>query len=210
MADFFNACFGAFFGAACAFLFAYIERLKTQEKKEHDSLIEVQYSLGFMLNSVEHIWRQHLRAEESNPNRHGALPSLNFPDHQLTIDHKGIMFIAGQGAAPLVQDLFMAEKAFLNALDAMRQRNRAHEELEFHPTTKLLAFDASTGKADINPHPFLLNRLKLTTDSVYRTVPRASELLKKALTDVIHFTRSKYPGMGVLVLEDDESTITSP
>ena len=170
--EFFSALMGAFFGALMAYLFAHrLERARTLQD-QHAAGLDSQRVFLFQRNILENIV-DFLNKHKEKEHRETEMPSLFQPFSTESIDFKSLIFLLPSENANIVQEIYLAEQAYKNAVDIVKFRNRLKDNLLLSPTKKIKTIDEEKRTTVIEEDKIKLLILKDVTDSMFSTVDNA-------------------------------------
>ena len=101
------------------------------------------------------------------------MPSVLLPFSTESIYFKSLIFLLPSENANIVQEIYLAEQAYKNAVDIVKFRNRLKDNLLLSPTKKIKTIDEEKRTTVIEEDKIKLLNLKDVTDSMFSTVDDA-------------------------------------
>ena len=176
-----SAAAGGFFGSGSAFLLEWLRRKKEDRTQKYEDLFKTQYILITQHNSLLVLKQHYLDIHRNDPDRFLKLvPIVNNPS-PLRVDIAKLAFLANESAATTLNDIYIAESCYGNALAALEMRNQKLQELMNDPTVQVEDFDFETGRGRIAANPRKVRVIKGLTDGLYDSLDDAEAKYAKLI-----------------------------
>jgi hypothetical protein len=157
------------------------KRLKAD--KEYAAIIRAQHALLFMAENLTDLRNQKLDAHKDQPDRHIRMTALFMTEKHVSIDLDSLSFLFRPKMRELIARCFFAERSYLSALDALRDRNTAWTAITNQPGA-VSDINPSTGVGTLTISNDQARQLKTLTDLLYRAVEIGESLNKEAAADL--------------------------
>ena len=177
------ALVGAFVGAGAAFWLQMRREKQLKADKEYAAIIKAQHAMLFMWWILAVIRYTYLDARRQDAkDRHRILGKYWMIDLHVSIDLDSLAFLFRPKMREVVSLCFFAERAFLSAVDAVKERNGYWSDI----TTKRAAesFDPETKMARLPLDPVKDQMLKDATDALYNAVDNGMAHLQGAFAEL--------------------------
>jgi len=179
-------------GALLAFWFQNIRENRIKRNDRLEAIIRTQHSLYFMWSILAAIRYTYLDERRDDPKRHRMLRIYWLPDYRIPIDFNSITFLHQPSFRALLTNIFMAERCFLSAIDAVLERNRRLEEFvpkpgtehQFDPVTKVLVTPLDQVKDSL---------LKSATDALYNSIDNGMGSLEHTFSQLRECAKTMFP-----------------
>jgi hypothetical protein len=104
------------------------------------------------------------------------------------IEIKSLSFLVTRKKPDTVIRLHLAQRSYLSAIDSVRTRNAAFEEVAY--TSNLVGLSGNVGVLETDPRK--VHRLKATTDQMFVAFPSAIESCERMIDELRVVGRSEY------------------
>ncbi|MEO7701892.1 MAG: hypothetical protein ABIZ04_21915 [Opitutus sp.] len=187
-----SALGGAFAGAGVAFWFQNRRENKIKRNAQFEALVRAQHALYFMWSVVAGLRYKYLDESRTDPKRHRMLRINWLPEHHVPIDFNALTFLHRQGSTTLLTQLYVAERAYLSAIDAVRERNQLvfraiptpDKEYQFDPKSKLLGMRVD---------PLMDSLLESATTALYHSVDGGMSRCEDAFAELRKAAKRMFP-----------------
>jgi len=184
---------GAWAGAAMAFRY---QRHREEEVKRNDQIqavVAAQHALYFMWRLLAYVRYTYLDPQrDDEDNRHKMLGKYHLVEHRVPIDFNSLTFLFQRNFRGLLSNIFIAERAFLNAVDAVRTRNDRHTAMEPKPGSEYV-LDPETKMVTLPLDPLQDEGMKITTNALYVAVDGGMVQLERAFSVLRQAAKSNFP-----------------
>jgi hypothetical protein len=188
-----SAALGALLGSLSAFYLGHSQQKRDQDDKEYAALLSTQYALMSQWNILEGIRRQYLEERRNDPNRFIKLPLFQAPSHHYAIPFTGITFITQSKDPNLLQEIHIAEQAYLTSIDCLSILNQEKKAFYDNKNIHHETFDFETGVGKLIATPKDLFFVKEATNSLYSIVDKSIPTLDLTVKSVAKAIKSRWP-----------------
>jgi hypothetical protein len=179
---------GAIAGSFSAYwLQRWNERKRDWERKRGE-IVKAQTVLLAQLNTLRNLWEKSLQPLENKPKRENLFGVIRFIACEPTLDINAIAFLVTRKTPSITLDVHLAQRSYLNAMDALRVRNELVDQVVFGSDPKAFDGNALTVNADAR----LIFRLKAETDNLFETFPKAIKRCTKMVEELRKLGRERY------------------
>src|SRR6266566_1404717 len=187
-----TSLFGAFFGALGAYWVGRFKEKRDDDKRRHTALLNTQYALFSQWSTLENIRKTFLEPFRNDPQRLQKQKHFLRMMGELKVPFDELTFVIDSEEPNLLQEVHLAEKAFLGSIDLLERVNRLRVELQskYQPHQ----FDITSGAGRITVPAHELYALKELTDLLYNGVDRALPDLLKTNRLVFDFVKKHFKG----------------
>lgn len=188
---------GAFAGAGAAFYLENREQKRKDENEKYYAIIRSQHALTFMWRVMRQLQKQKLEPIQNHEDRHRRFGIFYAVQETMPIDIGEITFLFRRGHRQVLANIFAAERSYLNALDALRTRNEAIEELKKAIEGKG-EFNPKTGETTMPYDPERDSNIKNETDNLFNAVSNAVKAITIAFEELRSAAKTAFPKMEFL------------
>lgn len=172
LGELFAALAGAMAGSFSAY---WLQRGSEKRRKRAEyvaEIIKAQIVLTTQLNTLRNLWENNLKPLQDVPDRNAHLQLIRFfATGDPILDINAIAFLVTRKTPNITLHVHLAQRSYLNAIDALITRNRLYEELNLK--SELVQLDGKIVTVKSDPRLPLL--LEAATDNLFRVFPPAME-----------------------------------
>ena len=177
------AMFGAFVGAGAAFWLQIGRERKLRDDAQYAAIIEAQHSLLFMWRILASLQFTYLNPQRINPIRHRMLPLYWVTESDISVDLASITFLFRPEMREVVSLCFFAQRGFLSAVEAVKERNSCWTAVTAQPGS-VAAIDPTTKMAVVAFDPAKDSMLHSATEALYITTANAMSMIERAFAEL--------------------------
>jgi len=174
------AAVGAFLGSTSAFLLEAWRRSHVEKTARHTALLQAQFAVSMQLRTMVNIRDQYLNEVRDKPDRFMLLVPFYGETADPVVDLGTLGFVAADDRIDALQQVHMAQGAYLTAMSALRARNEMMAAM-YEAAIPSGDFDFETGEETVALDRRKARRLKGITDGLYKSVDSAIELEHEAV-----------------------------
>jgi hypothetical protein len=200
-----SAAVGAFLGSGLAFLLEENRRRRAERDTRYSSLIQTQLALGMQINTLVIIQKRYLDEYRGKNDRHmKMLPvQMSFTDVRINLGFIG--FLAEVDDVGILQRVYLAEQAYVNATATLTTCNLKIQEIRYNLAIARGPVNPQTGEATAFFDPAHVVVLKQLIDGLYSSVDGAIVDQRKALEELAAAIKRLYPKRKVLGVKISET-----
>jgi hypothetical protein len=196
-----SAIAGAFFGSLSAFWLGRLQQKRDLRDRRHSSLLAAQHALLSQWTILENIRRNLLEPLRQDPMRFAKMPLYYMSKAHCAVPFSEITFIANLGEPNLLQEIYIAEQAYLSAIQTLDLYNQKREAFFQDKDAKTSQFDINTGAATIVTTDKEIFIMRTVTNALYDQVDKAIPKLDGEVKNIWKFVKRNFKGMKAIELK---------
>jgi hypothetical protein len=196
-----SAVTGAFFGSLSAFWLGRLQQKRDLRDRRHSALLATQHALLSQWTVLENVRLQHLEPLRNDPMRFAKISRFYTTRPQCSIPFSEITFIADSDEPNLLQEIHIAEQAYLGAIQAIDLYNEKREEFFKRSESRISEFDMQTGKTTITTGEQEIYMMRAVTDILYQEIDKALPRLDAEVKDIWKFVKRNFKGKKAIKFE---------
>jgi hypothetical protein len=162
-------------GAVAGSFTAYWLQRGTEKRRERNenraAIVRAQVALIAQLNTLQILWQQYFLPVLNDSERETKIGMIWFVQCDPLVDVGTLSFLVTRKTPNIPFDVHLAQRSFISAMDALRERNSQYEQIFQRGETH--AINPNTGQSLIRADPRAILNYRAATDAIYNLFPAA-------------------------------------